>query len=169
VDLRDVGSGTVSGTALFEVAGFGPLAAAGVLEVAKGSVGPLLAGRERPWLAAAAGGLAVAGHDWSPWLRGAGGRGLSPILGALLVQEPRGAALLLSAMAGGRIVRQSGVLTLAASVALVPLLGRRRGASGAGAATALVAPMVLKRLVGNAPAPDRRALLSRLLLDRDRA
>ncbi len=51
VDLRDVGTGTVSGTALHEVAGFGPLAVAGVLEVAKGSVGPLLAGRQRPELA----------------------------------------------------------------------------------------------------------------------
>ena len=46
VDLRSVGSGTVSGTSLYQVAGFGALAAAGVCDVAKGSVGPLLAGRE---------------------------------------------------------------------------------------------------------------------------
>ena len=48
VDLRDVGNGTVSGTALYQVAGFGPLALGGVLDVAKGAVGPLLAGRDRP-------------------------------------------------------------------------------------------------------------------------
>ncbi|MGH9113334.1 MAG: hypothetical protein ACRDZN_13730, partial [Acidimicrobiales bacterium] len=32
VDLREVGGGTVSGTALHEVAGFGPLAVAGVCD-----------------------------------------------------------------------------------------------------------------------------------------
>ena len=63
VDLRDVGTGTVSGTALYHVAGFGPLALAGVCDVAKGAVGPLLAGSDRPELAAVAGGVAVAGHN----------------------------------------------------------------------------------------------------------
>ena len=43
VDLRRVGSGTVSGTSLYRVAGFGPLAAAGVFDVAKGALGPALA------------------------------------------------------------------------------------------------------------------------------
>ena len=81
VDLRTVGSGTVSGTSLYGVAGFGPLAAAGVLEIGKGALGPLLAGRDRPKLAAAAG-----GRSWAttgrPFLRGAGGRGISPAIGA---------------------------------------------------------------------------------------
>src|SRR5207244_1892983 len=72
VDLRAVGTGTVSGTALYRVAGFGPLALAGIFDVAKGAVGPVLAGRDRPVLAAAGGGLAVAGHNWSPFLAGAG-------------------------------------------------------------------------------------------------
>ena len=63
----------MSGTALYRVAGFTPLAVAGVLDVAKGAVGPLLAGRDRPVLAAVAGGAAVAGHNWSPWLRGRAG------------------------------------------------------------------------------------------------
>ncbi|MGA7271454.1 MAG: glycerol-3-phosphate acyltransferase, partial [Acidimicrobiia bacterium] len=40
VDLRDYGTGTVSGTGLYRVAGFGPLVVGGVLDVAKGSVGP---------------------------------------------------------------------------------------------------------------------------------
>jgi glycerol-3-phosphate acyltransferase PlsY len=34
VDLRDVGGGTVSGTALHQVTGFGPLAVAGACDVA---------------------------------------------------------------------------------------------------------------------------------------
>jgi len=151
VDLRGVGTGTVSGTALYRVAGFGPLAVAGVCDVAKGSVGPLLAGRDRPVLAAISGGLAVVGHNWSPFLGGAGGRGVSPAMGALAPHQPAGAAFLL------------------ADLAMVPLLarlGRRRGGL---AGAAVVVPMVVKRLLGNArpAAPGPGVYLWRLLLDRD--
>src|SRR5713226_6576931 len=110
VDLRRVGTGTVSGTSLYRVAGFGPLAVAGVLDVAKGAAGPALAtAAGHPALAALAGGAAVAGHNWSPFLRGAGGRGLSPALGALLVVAWPGTVLLLAGMALGRIVRETGI------------------------------------------------------------
>ena len=88
VDLRRRGSGTVSGTGLYEVSGFGPLAIAGSLDVAKGSLGPLLAGRQRPVLAALATAAAISGHNWSPLLGGAGGRGISPALGATLIVAP---------------------------------------------------------------------------------
>ena len=71
VDLREIGGGTVSGTALYRVAGFWPLAVAGILDVTKGAVGPLLAG-DRTAVAASPGALAVVGHNWSPFLRGRG-------------------------------------------------------------------------------------------------
>jgi glycerol-3-phosphate acyltransferase PlsY len=167
VDLRDVGSGTVSGTSLYRVAGFAPLAAVGVLEVAKGTLGPLAAGRSRPALAAIAGGAAVAGHNWSPFLGGAGGRGLSPALGALLVQDPAGTAVLLGGMVAGRLAGETALGCLVAYAALVPVLAARRGRRGALAGAAVLAPMLLKRLTGNAPAPSRRAYLARLLVDRD--
>lgn len=170
VDLRDVGTGTVSGTGLYEVAGFGPLAAAGVLEVAKGAVGPLLAGRDRPSLAAVAGGLAVAGHNWSPWLRGAGGRGISPAIGALAAQAWPGAALLLSGLALGRLVRQTALASFVADLALVPVLAATHGRRGAAAGAAVVVPMLVKRVAGNAlPASPRPPgwWRSRLLYDRD--
>src|SRR5581483_8505004 len=160
VDLRDVGNGTVSGTALHEVAGFGPLAVAGVFEVGKGAVGPLLAG-ERKLLAALAGGVAVAGHDWSPLLGGAGGRGISPAVGALLVQAPAGAALLLGGMAVGSLV---------VDVVLVPVVAKVHGRDAGWAAAAVLAPMIVKRLAGNRPPPREgraRVLLHRLLFDRD--
>jgi glycerol-3-phosphate acyltransferase PlsY len=169
VDLRRVGSGTVSGTGLFEVAGFGPLALAGILEVAKGAVGPLLAGRRHPGIAAAATGAAVIGHNWSPWLRGAGGRGLSPAMGALAVTAPGAALTLLGGMAGGRLAHQTAVGTLLADAAAVPVAGRFHGRSGAWAATAVVTPMIVKRLAGNhrAPRPRSSTYLWRLVLDRD--
>ncbi len=186
-DLRRVGNGTVSGTALYDVAGFWPLAAAGILEVAKGAVGPALArraalwaaqdpppGRVRSHLGALAACTAIAGHDWSPWLGGAGGRGLSPALGATLVLAPEGTAVLVLGMAIGRLLRQSGIATLLASLALPVVLGVRRGRSGAVLGLCICVPMLAKRVLGNSPlrsapgAPISR-LVSRLVFDRDPA
>jgi glycerol-3-phosphate acyltransferase PlsY len=169
VDLREVGTGTVSGTSLYEVAGFGPLAVAGVCDVAKGAVGPLLAGRDRPVLAAVAGGLAVAGHNWSPFLSGAGGRGLSPAIGALLPRAWPGAALVLGGMAVGRIARHTGLGSFAAQCALVPVLARTRGRDAALAGACVVAPMFLKRLAGNEPPqyPSFATYARRVLFDND--
>jgi glycerol-3-phosphate acyltransferase PlsY len=167
VDLRDVGSGTVSGTSLYRVAGFGPLAVAGVLEVAKGAPGVVLAGRRRPVVSALAGGAAVVGHNWSPFLRGAGGRGLSPAIGALLARRWQGAVILLAGMVGGRMLRQTALGSLAAQLAIVPALAALDGSEGALTGAAVVAPMLVKRVAGNAPAARRRIWVTRLLVDRD--
>ncbi|HZD75162.1 MAG TPA: glycerol-3-phosphate acyltransferase [Actinomycetota bacterium] len=169
VDLRGVGNGTVSGTGLYRVAGFGPLAVAGALDVSKGAVAPLLVGRDHPAVPLAAG-LVVAGHNWSPFLRGAGGRGISPALGALAVVGWPGALLLLAGMTCGKLVRQAALGTLLAQVALVPVLARTKGRRGALAGAAVVAPMLAKRLLGNSPPAGPspgRVYLSRLLYDRD--
>ena len=176
VDLRRVGSGTVSGTSLYRVAGFGPLALAGVCDVAKGAVGPLLAGpQDQPAVAALAAGAAVAGHNWSPFLRGAGGRGISPAIGAMLATAPAGAVVLLAGLVGGRWTGETAIGSLVADAALVPVAGAVHGRRGAMAAAAVVVPMLVKRMAGNAPArsvaatpASRRAVLrNRILYDRD--
>ena len=170
VDLRRVGSGTVSGTSLFRVAGFGPLAIAGVCDVAKGSVGPLLAG-DRPALAAVCGGLAVAGHNWSPFLRGAGGRGISPALGALLVQAWPGTLVLLAGLVLGRLVHETALGSFVADAALVPVTAITYGPAGALAGACVVLPMLVKRALGNARPldPSTRTYMHRLLYDNDPA
>ena len=168
VDLRDVGSGTVSGTALYRVTGFVPLAVTGLCDIGKGTVGPLLA-HDRPALAAIAGGVAVAGHNWSPFLRGAGGRGLATAMGALAVTAWPGTLLLLLGLALGRLARHTGLGSFVAIVALPAVLAVTDGAGGALAGTAVAVPMLVKRLTGNA-APDPplvRTLSSRLVFDRD--
>jgi len=168
VDLRDVGTGTVSGSGLLEVAGFGPLAVAGLAEVAKGAVGPLLAGRDRPALAALASAAAVCGHNWSIWLGGAGGRGISPAIGALLVCHRPGAVTLLAGLSF-RAVRATGLGGFLADVAVVPVLARTGGRPGAIIGAAVVIPMLTKRLLGNRP-PTTRDLATygaRLVFDRD--
>lgn len=169
IDLRTVGSGTVSGTNLHRVAGFGPLAIAGVCDIGKGALGPLLATADRPVLAAIAGGCGVVGHNWSPFLSGAGGRGISPAIGALLARAWPGAVLLLGALAAGRLARQTGLASFLAQVALAPLLAATHGRSGALVGICVAAPMLTKRVLGNArPARrDARVYVRRLLFDHD--
>jgi glycerol-3-phosphate acyltransferase PlsY len=168
VDLRDVGTGTVSGTSLFRVAGFVPMALAGICDIAKGAGGALLAGN-RPALAAIAGGAAVAGHNWSPFLRGAGGRGFAPALGAFLVTAWPGTVILAVGMIAGRLVRQSGFGLFLAEVSLTPALWAWGGTLGALAGAAIAIPMLLKRVLGNHPpqGPRAKTYFTRLVLDRD--
>jgi len=168
VDLRHTGTGTVSGTSLYHVAGFPALAGAGILDVAKGAVGPLLL-LDHPVAAGIAGGLAVAGHDWSPFLRGQGGRGLAPAIGSLLVNAWIGAVFLLVVLVAARLMHQTGLGGFAVGVGLTPFLAITNGAAGAVAGGAIAVPMLLKRVVGNAPPeqPGVGAYTHRLLFDRD--
>jgi glycerol-3-phosphate acyltransferase PlsY len=177
VDLRRVGTHTVSGTGLFAVAGFGPLALAGILEVAKGAVGPMVAkqlaarfdGAPRPDVEAAAAGAAVVGHNWSPFLGGAGGRGLSPAIGALLATAPAGSGILLAGLTLGKAAGEAALGCFGAYAALVPAVRRVHGRDAAWAAVAVVVPIVLKRLAGNERPTARgvRPYVWRLLFDRD--
>ncbi len=168
VDLRRVGNGTVSASGLKPV-GVAPVVVAGVLDLAKGMVGPMLAGgRRHPALAAWATAATVTGHNWSPFLQLAGGRGVSPTMGALLVLAPEGASVVLAGVALGRAAADNaGVGALVADAALLPVLIRTRGRAGAALAAAVLAPMLVKRLLGNRPAAGASTYLWRLLFDRD--
>ena len=169
VDLRNVGSGTVSGTGVFRSAGFAAGMTAGIADLLKGAVGPVLAGPHRPYLGAAAGGLGVAGHNWSLFLRGAGGRGVSTAMGALWPTAPVGSGLMLAGLALGRAAGESAVGCFVADVAMVPAARLAGGRPAAAAAGAVVVPMLAKRVAGNGPAPEPRwrTRVWRLLLDRD--
>lgn len=170
VDLRRVGTGTVSGTGLYRVAGLGPLIVGGLLDVAKGAMGPTLA-RDHGWSTkTAAAAAVVCGHNWSVFLGGAGGRGISPALGAMSVMTPEGSALLLAGLALGKAVGATSLGAFGAYLGLVPLLTKTRGRRGTALAVSLVVPMLAKRVLGNRPpqaADTHRVLLNRLLFDQD--
>ncbi|MGH9044869.1 MAG: glycerol-3-phosphate acyltransferase [Acidimicrobiales bacterium] len=165
VDLRDVGTGTVSGTSLFATSGFGPLSLAGCCELAKGALGPLLA-RDRRALGSLATAAAIIGHDWSPWLGGQGGRGMSVLLGSSLVCSRRGAAVIGAGMGMGRVARHSALGTLVALVGF-PFVARGR-AGGLLPALSCVAPILVKRAMGNDHSWPRSMgqWVDRLLYDR---
>ncbi len=168
IDLRDTPYGTVSGTSIYRVAGFWPLAISGILDMTKGALGPLLAG-DRWLLAALAGGLAVVGHNWSPFLGGMGGRGVAPALGALAVTAWPGVPLLLGSLVLGKAVRQTGLGGFFGEVALVPVLAITNGGHGAVAGAAVALPMLVKRMFANSRPTERGTgpYVRRLLFDRD--
>ena len=138
--------------------------------MAKGAVGPLLAGSDRPVLAAFAGGLAVVGHDWSPFLRGAGGRGVAPAVGAMLATAWPGAVLLLGGLVLGKSCRQTGLGGFVGETLLTPVLAVTNGASGALTGACVAVPMLVKRVLGTSARRSRppACTATRLLFDRDR-
>ncbi len=92
VDIRSTGSGNVGATNLARAIGFGPGVAALLLDAAKGVAAVLFArwmagsGQEASMLPALAGALAVIGHNFTPFLRFKGGKGVATgagVFGAL--------------------------------------------------------------------------------------
>lgn len=169
-DLRRVGSGTVSASGVYQVAGIGPFLLVCLLDVGKGTAAAMLARRSNTATAAAAAGLVVVGHAWSPLLRGAGGRGVLPAIGALGVAHAPGAALLIGGIAVGRVHGDTAPGCFVAQTLLTPFLALTGGRRGAllGAATAV--PMLAKRLLGNRGFRRRTSAatyLTRAVYDRD--
>jgi len=94
VDIRMYGSGNIGATNVFRVAGPSAALLALALDMAKGAIPVLLV---RAWGLSPAGevlaGLgAIAGHDWSPFLRFRGGKGVATSFGVLLALSPVAAA-----------------------------------------------------------------------------
>ncbi len=97
VDVRSQGSGNIGTVNVARVAGWGVGLLVLVADALKGAL-PLLAARalDLGLGAGVAGALAaVAGHNWSLFLRGRGGKGVATSLGAVIVLSPAAAAVLL--------------------------------------------------------------------------
>lgn len=168
-DLRRVGKGTVSGTGVGVSSGFWPMAAAGLLDIGKGAAAVIPMAGDHPLLAALGAGAAAVGHNWSVFLRGAGGRAISVALGATLLLAWPGAVVLALGLGIGRLFRQTGLGSFVAQAALPAVLAVTDGGVGAVLGGAVVAPMWLKRVLGNGPPQERRpgVYLRRLLFDND--
>lgn len=171
VDLRTAHPECVSATGAYRAAGLVPFLAVAALDMAKGYAATRLAGRGRHTAALHAA-LVVAGHNWSPFLRGSGGRGIMPATGALLCTDWKGAALILGGPTLGYACRESGLGSFASQLLLLSdtLLTRERRAALPSVA-AVLAPIWAKRILGNewevrAGLPLTR-YLERLLYDRD--
>jgi glycerol-3-phosphate acyltransferase PlsY len=174
--LRHYGSGTVSGSMVYEHVARWAVVPVGLFDVGKAAAPAWLAlrlGLSEP-VAAAAGLAAVAGHNWPIFLRFVGGRGLGCFMGVLLVLFPWGFPWMLGFLAIGWVLGDSAPWALASLVTL-PLFAQATG--GPGIVGPLAVSMLLltltKRLEANRrPLPSSgseraRVLIYRLLLDRD--
>lgn len=180
VDIRGYGSGNVGGSNVWNHVGKRWVVPLGLFEVlVKGAspiwIGDHLLGLERSSaLFVVAPLLAVAGHNWSVFLKLQGGRGIAVAGGTLLaLAPPLLGAFILVALSGWAATRSSGFWVLI-SLALLPvwvvLVGDPPVISWY--CGGLVALVVAKRLLSNwtplpADLPRKRVLLNRLFRDRD--
>ena len=86
-DARQEGSGHTGGLNVSRQAGIWAGALTGILDTGLGALAVAVASHftGSPWAAAAAGVMAVVGHNWSVFIGFRGGIGLSKLFGALLV------------------------------------------------------------------------------------
>ncbi|MDI6694886.1 MAG: glycerol-3-phosphate acyltransferase [Anaerolineales bacterium] len=176
IDLRRYGSGTVSGSMVYEHVARWLVIPVGLFDMAKGALPAWLSLRLNLGLETAviSGLLAVAGHNWPIFLRFTGGRGLGTFMGVLLVIFPCGFPWLLAFLALGFALGDSAPWALI-SLLSMPLLARWLNAppmiDAAIAGMALLT--LLKRLEANRrplplPGSKRWAVIwLRLIFDRD--
>jgi glycerol-3-phosphate acyltransferase PlsY len=175
-DLRQYGSGTISGSMVWEHVARWAILPVGLFDLGKAALPTWLGlrlGLGMP-VAAVAGLAAVAGHNWPVFFHFTGGRGLACFMGLLLVIFPWGFPWMLAFLAVGWLLGDSAPFALVSLVTL-PVFAQLVG--GPETVTLATAGMLLltlaKRLEANRrplppPGPERRrVLLRRLFLDRD--
>jgi glycerol-3-phosphate acyltransferase PlsY len=176
IDLRRYGSGTVSGSMVWEHVARWAIVPVGLFDVAKAAFPTWLAlrlGLGTP-VAAATGLAAVAGHNWPIFLHFTGGRGLGTFMGVLLVLFPLGVVWMLALLAIGWRFGDSAPWALASLVTLPLLACVLGGPEIVAPVTGVMLLLTLgKRLEANRRplppwGPERhKVLLRRLALDRD--
>jgi glycerol-3-phosphate acyltransferase PlsY len=180
VDIRDYGSGNVGGTNVFYHFGKRWSVPLEIFEIfVKGGLpvwlGLYVFGLERSSaLLPAAPLLAVVGHNWSPYLKFQGGRGIAVVVGSLLALSPLVfAGFAVVYLPGWALTRSSGVWVLISLVSLpawAVIFGTPVVISYY--CVGALALVVLKRLLSNwTPFPEDlpkgKVLFNRLFLDRD--
>lgn len=133
IDIRATGSGNVGATNLARVTGYGPAVAALLLDAGKGVAAVLFArwtaggtGQEASVLPALGGALAVLGHNFTPFLRFKGGKGVATGAGVFGVLAPwalvSSLAIFLSIVLISRLVSLGSVAAAAALPVAVLLI-----------------------------------------------
>lgn len=158
IDLRQAGTGTVTPRNLYDATGWPPAIVAGFFEMAKGVAGPLVVFRHSVLVIAVIGALAVAGHNWSIFIRGAGGRGVSTATGVFFVMAWPAAVVMTAGFIGGVLVKRVGPAIASAFCVVVPVLVWTGGVQALYGGLIVLAPIALKTalLVRKRGMPHRR-------------
>lgn len=174
IDLREHGSGNVGASNVWRTASKPAVVPVGLAEIAQGFAGPAtaIALGQGPGTQAAAGVAAVAAHNWSPWLRFAGGRGVAHAIGVMLaISRQALAAFIVISLVGVRLKAIPQFVGL--GILTAPLVARltRQPRPMVAGLTAIAVLIFTKRLLGNgspiADGPRPAVYLNRLVYDRD--
>ena len=184
IDLRMYGSGNLGSSNLSTHAGRTVGISVGVFDcLAKGALPVALSNLfdVGSFWQVGVGLAAVAGHNWSPYVKFTGGRGVATavgvLLGFLLWRELLVLALLLGVL-GWVILHDTGFWTFMSSIVLPPLAFLFEVAVDGGSmemvylSAGLVSLILLKRMTGNWEMPSKdlqlaRVFVYRLMYDRD--
>ncbi len=174
IDLREHGSGNVGASNIWQSASKPATIPVGLAEIGQGLLGPAVAvvNGHGPATQAAAGVVAVAGHNWTPFLGFSGGRGVAHAIGVMLAISRQGlAAFIVISLVGVRLKAIPQFVGLGIlSAPFVAKLTRQPAAIVRGLAAIAVLIFAKRLLANEPPAPDasRSAVfISRLLYDRD--
>jgi glycerol-3-phosphate acyltransferase PlsY len=174
VDLREVGSGNVGASNVWQSVERWLVIPVGLAQIAQGFAAVMIArlADAGDGAQALAGIAAVVAHDWNPWLSFSGGRGIGQTIGVLLALSWQSLAVFtgvsLIGVAVGWIPQFVAIALFAAPFGEA-VFGDSAAVAWAGLALALIA--LLKRVLGNArpapgePQPD--VWVNRLVYDRD--
>jgi glycerol-3-phosphate acyltransferase PlsY len=175
IDLRNYGSGTVSGSMVWEQVAKWAVVPVGLFDIFKGGLPAWLGLRLGLGEVAAmlVGFVAIIGHNWTVYLNFHGGRGFSPFLGVLLVLFPWGVPIILAGLAIGNVLRSPAIPLLV--VMSLPIFAALLNGSSIvlWLSAGMTVITIIKRLEANRrPLPsdpkDRRdVILRRIFLDRD--
>ena len=129
VDIRTVGSGNVGATNVYRVAGL-PVALLVLLIDALKGAAPVLLARAwapAPWVEVLAGLAAIVGHNWSVFMRFAGGKGIAASFGVLSALSPVAAGVALGVWLVVVAVTRYASLASLLAIASVPVVMIWRG------------------------------------------
>ena len=183
IDIRSYGSGNMGATNLMAQAGAWTGFFTGIYDcVGKGTLPVVIAGGTfiSPDLGLGVQGMAglaaVAGHNWSPYMRFTGGRGVATGVGVFLGFFMWKEMLIMTFVLGflGRLVfKETGLWTLIALITLPPLsYAFSQPPEVVLTTVGIMLLLIAKRVMANeSTAPDgipmRRVVLNRILWDRD--
>lgn len=175
IDLRQYGSRNVGASNIWQSVSRAAVVPVGLAEIAQGMAGILIAKATDQSLSVQvlAGLAALAGHNWSPYLRFSGGRGVGHAIGFMLMLSWAGLGTFIGVSLAGVAVRAiPQFVGLAIIAAPVAALVRGQAPEIVLGTVGMAAIIISKRLLTNRLTPPpgadlRHVLFNRLLYDRD--
>ena len=174
VDIRELGSGNVGATNVWQSVSKALVVPVGLAQIAQGLAAVLIARAtgQGDGVQVAAGVAVLIANDWNPWLRFAGGRGVGQTIGVVLLLAPWAVgAFIVVSLVGVAIkaIPQFVALALIATPLAAAIAGQPAAVIAGCAALAAIA--LVKRMLANG-APDASCArpgvwLIRLIYDRD--